>query len=576
MADSVDAQPTLTATDIDETTLTQDEAVGDLTDVLSSAAQDTTDMPFQCKRCGYRTQYRSGMVRHLTNTRPCPPRLQNILVEDLRREFDETDPSRIDVSRTCQKCGKKFASRQSRYQHIAQKRCKVLANQERIAAMSEVTNAVMALVDFDATREQPIVIQPVDMPIFEPRSTPSQNVNEEAAHEEEVVVDEQDGTMFAHDDNDVAATVVSVDDQDVLTSADDVDEQENLHDGSTDNVTKVANTDDAIWLGGKKIRKTRDNPPRVSVYDLIAAVACQADSARKVYHRLVAAHPGIQAICHDYLFPGRGQKVTPVTDARGFVKIVNMLPGRRAACFRDATADIVVRFLGGDMTLVDELQRNAAQAQFMPATSAESLFAADVKDKSKDYSKYNPNRSTIYIKSGSLRRMNGPGVYFIIYGVKVVYDSDGLPMNVLVVGFGCSHNIAERFKSHEQTAGQNTRLLNIIPTQNYCDLEKTMKTIMKNSGRLVKGCIVGKPSQMGELFWVDSVEDYHNLLKDFEEEAQDIDARTGSSNIDQEIKWMTVRARMLEAETMKMKVENERLFYIPPPQQCVQRDRMDD
>lgn len=57
-------------------------------------------------------------------------------------------------------------------------------------------------------------------------------------------------------------------------------------------------------------------------------------------------------------FPGGGQQNTPVVDARGVVKIVNHLSGPRAATFRDACADIVVRYLEKDESLVQEIRRN--------------------------------------------------------------------------------------------------------------------------------------------------------------------------------------------------------------------------
>jgi hypothetical protein len=523
MADSVDAHPTLNATTTAIEERAMIEVAGELTDVLSSSNQDTNDLPFKCKRCGFSVQYKSGLVRHLTNARPCPARLQDVDVEVLRTEIDDMKQDRVKMSCICKKCGKKFASRQSRYQHETFNRCKEVVEEFRPIVRPDVTQAVTALLDgLDTARTQPIVIEPT--PIFEPRNAPTQCIDDDTAQEVDIAV-----TVADTRDETCAATVS---DEDKPT--------EHCF------VTDVKDMDDCIMIGDTRLRKTNEKPPRVAVFDVIAAILGESNNPRTTFQRLSKLYPEAVARCDTFKFPGQGQNFTPVTDARGFVMIVNILPGHRAAQFRSASADIVVRFLGGDMTLVEEIQRNATQAQFLHATSLGNIFAADVKSQIK----YHPNRSTIYIKSGSLRKMNGPGVYFIIYGVKVVYDSDGLPVNVLVVGFGCSHNIAERFKAHEQMAGENTRLLNIIPTHNYFDLEKTMKTILKNSGRLVKGCVVGKPSQMGELFWVDSVEDYHNLLKDFEEEAMELDhTRDDRARADQEFE-QTLKMMHANAETM--------------------------
>ena len=54
-------------------------------------------------------------------------------------------------------------------------------------------------------------------------------------------------------------------------------------------------------------------------------------------------------------FPGRGQRDTPIADVRGIVEIAMLLPGRRAARVRRQAAKLHVRYLGGDLSLVDEV-----------------------------------------------------------------------------------------------------------------------------------------------------------------------------------------------------------------------------
>lgn len=50
-------------------------------------------------------------------------------------------------------------------------------------------------------------------------------------------------------------------------------------------------------------------------------------------------------------------------DARGVVKLVNRLNGPIAAGFRDKCADVFVRYLGGDDTLIAEIQGNRAEQE---------------------------------------------------------------------------------------------------------------------------------------------------------------------------------------------------------------------
>ena len=73
-----------------------------------------------------------------------------------------------------------------------------------------------------------------------------------------------------------------------------------------------------------QIRKTHDeNPPRVSVIDVIAAIAGKSqDHASKHFRRITERYDEVRTNCPDFRFRGRGQRNTPVTDARGIVEIL--------------------------------------------------------------------------------------------------------------------------------------------------------------------------------------------------------------------------------------------------------------
>ena len=55
---------------------------------------------------------------------------------------------------------------------------------------------------------------------------------------------------------------------------------------------------------------------------------------------------------------GRKNKETPVTGVKGIVEIVMLLPGKRAAAVRRQASEILVRYMGGDLALVDQVIRN--------------------------------------------------------------------------------------------------------------------------------------------------------------------------------------------------------------------------
>jgi len=136
-------------------------------------------------------------------------------------------------------------------------------------------------------------------------------------------------------------------------------------------------------FAGCKIRKTDEVPPRVSVYDLIAAVkGVPLEHARMDFSRIKDDHPIIATRCYVYKFPGRGNLTSPATDARGAICIINLLPGKRAAEFRLKAADIVVRALGGDETLVQEIRANAAAQATLPEDHPMRLFGQTVEAES--------------------------------------------------------------------------------------------------------------------------------------------------------------------------------------------------
>ena len=71
--------------------------------------------------------------------------------------------------------------------------------------------------------------------------------------------------------------------------------------------------------------------------------------------RLKNDHPEVTTNCSDLKFPGRGQRKTPVASVRGIVEIIMLLPGQHAARVRRQAAELFVRYLGGDLAIIDEV-----------------------------------------------------------------------------------------------------------------------------------------------------------------------------------------------------------------------------
>ena len=113
----------------------------------------------------------------------------------------------------------------------------------------------------------------------------------------------------------------------------------------------ASSTDDiptqlAALLGKRAvhIRKTKELPPRVSIYDVIAAVTgLTGNHAGKAYRDLAMRYSEVHSIGVNFRFPGRGQRDTPVCEVRGIVEIIMLLSGHTAARVRHQAAELKVK-----------------------------------------------------------------------------------------------------------------------------------------------------------------------------------------------------------------------------------------
>ena len=104
-----------------------------------------------------------------------------------------------------------------------------------------------------------------------------------------------------------------------------------------------------------EIRRTNEEPPRVSVIDVVAAITGKdANNAARDIGLIKGLHPEVTQNLGIFKFAGRGQKNTPVASARGIVEIIMLLPGHHAAKVRRQAAQVLVRYLGGDLAIIDD------------------------------------------------------------------------------------------------------------------------------------------------------------------------------------------------------------------------------
>jgi len=74
--------------------------------------------------------------------------------------------------------------------------------------------------------------------------------------------------------------------------------------------------------------------------------------------RLLNQYPEFQSTRLKFKFPGRGRQTVDVAPLATALEFAFLLPGRHAAKVRRQAAILLVRFLGADMSLIDEIFRN--------------------------------------------------------------------------------------------------------------------------------------------------------------------------------------------------------------------------
>ena len=126
---------------------------------------------------------------------------------------------------------------------------------------------------------------------------------------------------------------------------------------STDDIPKQLVT--LLGMETVRIRKTDEEAPKVSVIDVAVAVpGHDANHAGQAVRNVCEKYPDVHEKVVYVKFPdarGRMGQKTPVADVKGIVEIIALLPGQQATRVRRQAAELLVRYLGGDLGLVDEV-----------------------------------------------------------------------------------------------------------------------------------------------------------------------------------------------------------------------------
>jgi hypothetical protein len=123
------------------------------------------------------------------------------------------------------------------------------------------------------------------------------------------------------------------------------------------------------------LKSLRTSPDKlVALIDItVLFTGLSANNAGEVVRKLLPEHPEVQGRTVKLKFPGRGQRpidVLPIEDAISFAFL---LPGKAAAQMRFQAAKLLVRYIGGDVTLVQEVYANRGMQEDLSAAPPEDL-----------------------------------------------------------------------------------------------------------------------------------------------------------------------------------------------------------
>lgn len=116
-----------------------------------------------------------------------------------------------------------------------------------------------------------------------------------------------------------------------------------------------------------------------------------------------------------YQFPGQGQRPTPVLDADGINELLMLLPGKRAAKVRVKFAKIITRYLGGDISLAREVERNNELQEQLPLDHPMAIY----RTLPSAYKKFRQMRIDNELPPVSVSDMRGKkGIYLTSVGIE--------------------------------------------------------------------------------------------------------------------------------------------------------------
>jgi hypothetical protein len=191
---------------------------------------------------------------------------------------------------------------------------------------------------------------------------------------------------------------------------------------------------------GHKIRYTREQPVRVSVFDIIRTVT-GTTNPHMTLARIQVQHAEVLSDFEHHQFAGSGERPTPVCTVNEVIELINLLPGVRAARFRQAGAKVLVRYLGGDETLIDEVRENAMRQESAALQGGGHMSMFQLPDGLTGMNAACSIMLSPSMHDKTVADIRGPCTYLILF------DHNGSG----ALKFGWTKNLTNRVKEHFRT-----------------------------------------------------------------------------------------------------------------------------
>ena len=124
-------------------------------------------------------------------------------------------------------------------------------------------------------------------------------------------------------------------------------------------------------------RKMADGRSFFSVYDIMWNTGAYKtyDAVKSSWTRLLQSEFGkeVGRLTTDFKFPGQGQRDTPCMDFVGIQRLFAILDGKIGEEYRKLAVTSLTRILGGDLSLVREIQSNAASSAAVNVLAREAV-----------------------------------------------------------------------------------------------------------------------------------------------------------------------------------------------------------